>query len=46
MLATAGLASAKPEFVARLIQRSYVASGGSMASFAKAAEKLKSVTVI
>ncbi len=46
VLATTGLASAKPGFVDRLIQGGYVASGGSMATFEKAAGKLKSVTVI
>ena len=46
VLAADGLASAKPGLVDRLIQGGYVAAGGSMATFEKAAGKLKSVTVI
>ena len=46
VLATEGLASAKPGFVDRLIQGAYVASGGSMATFEKAAGKSKSVWVL
>ncbi|MCX5685181.1 MAG: PIN domain-containing protein [Planctomycetota bacterium] len=41
-----GLASAKPGFVDRLIHGAYVAAGGSMATFEKAAGKLKSVRVL
>ncbi|MFA5264175.1 MAG: PIN domain-containing protein [Opitutaceae bacterium] len=46
VLATDGLASAKPGFVDRLIQGSYVMSGGAMATFEKASGKLKSVRVL
>jgi hypothetical protein len=37
VLDTAGLASAKPGLFDRLIQGAYVAAGGSMATFEKAA---------
>jgi len=46
VLAAEGLVSAKPEFVDRLIQGAYVATGGSMANFEKASGKLKSVRVL
>ena len=46
VLATEGLASAKPGFVDRLIQCAYVSTGGSMATFEKASGKLKSVRVL
>ena len=46
VLATDGLASAKPGFVDRLIQGAYVSAGGSMATFEKACGKLKSVRVL
>ena len=46
VLAAEGLASAKPGFVDRLIQGAYIASGGSMATFEKAAGKLKFVRVV
>lgn len=46
VLAAEGLASAKPGFVDRLIQGGYLASGDSMATFEKAAGKLKSVRVL
>ena len=46
VLATEGLASAKPGFVDRLIQSTYVSTGGSMATFEKASGKLKSVRVL
>lgn len=47
VLATNGLASAKPGFVDRLIHRTYVAaSGGRMATFERAAAKLASVTLL
>ena len=46
VLATEGLASAKPGFVDRLIQGAYVSTGGSMATFEKASGKLKSVRVL
>ena len=46
VLALEGLASAKPGFVDRLIQSAYISSGGSMASFEKAAGKLDSVEVL
>ena len=46
VLHTDGLASAKPGLLDRLIQGGYVASGGAMATFEKAAGKLKSVSVI
>jgi hypothetical protein len=46
VLAAEGLVSAKPEFVDRLIQGAYVATGGSMATFEKASGKLKSVRVL
>jgi predicted nucleic acid-binding protein len=46
VLATEGLASAKPGFVDRLIQGAYISTGGSMATFEKAARKLKSVRVL
>ena len=42
----AALASAKPDFVDRMIQSAYVSSGGSMATFEKASGKLKSVQVL
>jgi predicted nucleic-acid-binding protein len=40
------LASAKPGFVDRLIHDAYIAGGGSMASFEKAAGKLDFVEVL
>jgi predicted nucleic acid-binding protein len=46
VLETAGLASAKPGLVDRLIQGGYVGAGGAMATFEKAAGKLKSVSVL
>jgi predicted nucleic acid-binding protein len=46
VLAMEGLASAKPGFVDRLIQGGYIADGNSMATFEKAAGKLKSVRVL
>jgi predicted nucleic acid-binding protein len=46
VLAAEGLASAKPGFVDRLIQGAYIASGGAMVTFEKAAGKLKSVRVL
>ena len=46
VLATEGLASAKPGFVDRLSQGAYVAAGGSMATFEKASGRLKSVRVL
>jgi hypothetical protein len=46
VLATDGLASAKPGFVDRLIQGAYVSTGGSMATFEGASGKLKSVRVL
>jgi predicted nucleic acid-binding protein len=46
VLATEGLASAKPGFVDRLIHGAYVSVAGSMATFEKAAGKLKSVKVL
>lgn len=46
VLAAEGLASAKPGFVDRLIQGGYFASGGAMATFEKAAGRLKSVRVL
>jgi predicted nucleic-acid-binding protein len=46
VLATEGLASAKPGLVDRLILGGYVANGGTMVTFEKAAGKLKSVRVL
>ncbi|MBI5380448.1 MAG: PIN domain-containing protein [Opitutae bacterium] len=46
VLATEGLASAKPGFVDRMILSAYLASGDSMVTFEKAAGKLKSVRVL
>ena len=46
VLATRGLASAKPGFVDRLIHRAYAAGGGQMASFETAAGKLGGVMVV
>jgi predicted nucleic acid-binding protein len=46
VLNTEGMASAKPGLVDRLIQGGYITSGGSMATFEKAAGKLKSVRVL
>jgi predicted nucleic acid-binding protein len=47
VLATRGLASAKPGFVDRLIHRGYVtASQGRMVTFERAAAKLDSVIVL
>lgn len=46
VLATEGLATAKPGFVDRLIHGGYVANGGSMATFEKAAGKLKAARVL
>jgi predicted nucleic acid-binding protein len=46
ILAAEGLASAKPGFVDRLIQGTYVSTGGAMATFEKASGKLKSVRVL
>jgi hypothetical protein len=46
VLATDGLASAKPGLVDRLIQGAYVSTGSSMATFEKACGKLKSVRVL
>jgi predicted nucleic acid-binding protein len=46
VLDTDALASAKPGMVDRLIQGGYVAAGGSMVTFEKAAGRLKSVRVI
>lgn len=46
VLDTGGLASAKPGLVDRLILGGYIATGGSMVTFEKAAGKLKSVSVI
>ena len=41
-----GLDSAKPGFVDRLIHRSYIREAGRMATFEKAAHKLKGVKVL
>ena len=46
VLATDGLASAKPGFVDRLIHGAYAAAADEMVSFEKAAGKLKSVRVL
>ena len=46
VLAAEGLASAKPGFVDRLIQSTYVSTGGLMATFEKASGRLKSVKVL
>jgi len=46
VLAMEGLASAKPGFVDRLIQSTYVSAGGSMATFEKASGRLQSVRVL
>ena len=46
VLATDGLASAKPGFVDRLIHGAYTAAADEMATFEKAAGKLKSVRVL
>ncbi len=46
VLATDGLASAKPGFVDRLIHGAYAAAADEMATFEKAAGKLKSVRVL
>jgi predicted nucleic acid-binding protein len=47
VLATRGLASAKPGFVDRLIHRAYVAAGrGRMATFARESAKLDAVVVL
>ena len=46
VLATRGLASAKPGFVDRLIHGAYVAGGGRMATFETASAKLNSVVVL
>lgn len=46
MLATEGLASAKPGLVDRLILGGYVATGGTMVTFEKAAGKLKPARVL
>ena len=46
VLETEGLASAKPGFVDRLIQGSYVSVEGTMVTFEKASGKLKSVKVL
>jgi len=46
VLAMDRLASAKPGLVDRLIQGGYLATGGSMVTFEKAAGKLKSVRVL
>jgi predicted nucleic acid-binding protein len=46
VLAQAGVASAKPGFVDRLIHAHYTAAGGTMATFEKSAGKLPKVTVL
>lgn len=46
ILAQAGLASAKPGFVDRLIHASYLDSGGIMATFEKSAGKLEKVRLL
>jgi predicted nucleic acid-binding protein len=46
VLATPGLATAKPGFVDRLIHAGYIAEGGTMASFEKAAGKMAGVQVL
>ena len=46
VLATRGLASAKPGFVDRLIHRAYVTGGGRMATFETASAKLPAVVVL
>ncbi len=43
VLETAGLASAKPGFIDRLIHRGYTTTGSRMASFERAAARLGSV---
>jgi hypothetical protein len=46
VLAVEGLASAKPGFLDRLIHGAYAGSAAEMATFEKAAGKLKSVRVL
>jgi predicted nucleic acid-binding protein len=46
VLATPGLATAKPGFVDRLIHRAYTQGGGKMATFEHSAKKLPSVRVV
>ncbi|MBL9173179.1 MAG: PIN domain-containing protein [Verrucomicrobiales bacterium] len=46
VLATDGLSSAKPRFVDRLIHGAYVAETCTMATFEKAARKLKNVRIL
>lgn len=46
VLATEGLATAKPGFVDRLICEAYTGTANEMATFEKAAGKLKSVRVL
>jgi predicted nucleic acid-binding protein len=46
ILATRGLASAKPGFVDRLIHRAYIERGGHMATFETASAKLNAVIVV
>lgn len=46
VLATDGLASAKPGFVDRLIHGAYASAADGMATFEKAAAKLKSVRML
>jgi predicted nucleic-acid-binding protein len=46
VLAAGGMASAKPGFVDRLIHGAYAAAGDEMATFERAAGKLKSVRVL
>jgi predicted nucleic-acid-binding protein len=46
VLATRGLAAAKPGFVDRLIHRAYISTGGHMATFETASVKLNAVIVL
>ena len=46
VLATDGLASAKPGFVDRLIHGAYTGNNNEMGTFEKAARKLKNVRVL
>jgi predicted nucleic acid-binding protein len=46
VLATAGLATAKPGFVDRLIHHAYTQGGGSMATFEHSAKKLPNVRIL
>ena len=46
VLAAPGIASARPGFVDRLIQRGYESAGSRMATFERASGRLPSVTIL